>query len=133
MIDVVASFGSDTRPSGQHESRAIVSVCASILGTALLEDSRGAATTKSLSHSDPQISLAAADSIAPYDLTPRESEILVFLSHGATNDEIAAKCGLASGTVKNRLVSIYKKLGVRNRSEASILALRVDRAAMSRR
>lgn len=130
MIDVIASFDSDTRPSGQHESRAIVSVCASILGTALLEDSRGGVATKSLSQNDPQFSNNTVDSIEAYDLTPRESEILVFLSHGATNDEIAQKCGLASGTVKNRLVSIYKKLGVRNRSEASILALSIDQASM---
>ena len=128
MIDVVASFGSDTRPSGQHESRAIVSVCASILGTALLEDSARVTVTNSLNQNDLQFSSTTADSIAAYELTPRETEILEFLSHGATNDEIAANCGLASGTVKNRLVSVYKKLGVRNRSEASILALSIEHA-----
>jgi DNA-binding CsgD family transcriptional regulator len=133
MIDVVASFASDTRPSSQDDSRAIVSVCASILGTALLEDPRGASASKSLNQNDPQFSITAVDSIAEYELTPREAEILAFLSHGATNDEIAANCGLASGTVKNRLVSVYKKLGVRNRSEASILALSFDLASMSKR
>jgi DNA-binding CsgD family transcriptional regulator len=129
-IDVVASFGLDTRPSSQNESRAIVSVCASILGTALLEDSRGLAAANPLNQSDPKFLSTAADSIESYDLTPRETEILAFLSHGATNDEIATNCGLVSGTVKNRLVSIYKKLGVRNRSEASILALSIDQPTM---
>ena len=129
MIDVVASFDSGARPSSQHESRAIVSVCASILGTALLDEYRDAVASKSMNHGDSNFSNSAADSIASYDLTPREAEILAFLSHGATNDEIAANCGLASGTVKNRLVSIYKKLGVRNRSEASILALNLDTRA----
>ncbi|MBT4142831.1 MAG: hypothetical protein HOE50_06790 [Chloroflexi bacterium] len=45
------------------------------------------------------------------------------MSEGATNDEIATRCGITSGSVKNRLVFIYKKLGVRNRSEASIKTL----------
>ena len=89
--------------------------------------------SKSLNQNDPQFSITDVDSIAEYELTPREAEILAFLSHGATNDEIAANCGLASGTVKNRLVSVYKKLGVRNRSEASILALSFDLASMSKR
>jgi DNA-binding CsgD family transcriptional regulator len=115
MIDVVASFDPETRPSSQHESRAIVSVCASILGTELLEDSKEIRAANLLNQNDQQYPNTTAD------LTPRETEILAFLSRGATNDEIAVNCGLASGTVKNRLVSIYKKLGVRNRSEASIL------------
>lgn len=133
MIDVVASFDPETRPSSQHESRAIVSVCASILGTELLEDSKGIRAAKLLNQNDQEFPNTTADSIAAYDLTPRETEILAFLSHGATNDEIAVNCGLASGTVKNRLVSIYKKLGVRNRSEASILALGFDHANMTMR
>jgi DNA-binding CsgD family transcriptional regulator len=123
MIDVVASFDPETRPSSQHESRAIVSVCASILGTELLEDSKEIRAANLLNQNDQQFPNTTADLITAYgyDLTPRETEILAFLFHGATNDEIAVNCGLASGTVKNRLVSICKKLGVRNWSEASIL------------
>jgi DNA-binding CsgD family transcriptional regulator/transcriptional regulator with GAF, ATPase, and Fis domain len=133
MIDVVASFDPETRPSSQHESRAIVSVCASILGTELLKDSSGIRAAKLPNQNDQKFPDTIADSITAYDLTPRETEILAFLSYGATNDEIAVNCGLASGTVKNRLVSIYKKLGVRNRSEASILSLGFDHANMPMR
>jgi DNA-binding CsgD family transcriptional regulator len=58
-----------------------------------------------------------------FGLTARESEILKHLTRGATNDEIAIRCGLTVGTVKNRLVSIYKKLDVRTRNQASLKAL----------
>ena len=40
----------------------------------------------------------------------------------ASNKEIAAKLGLTEQTVKNRLTSLYKRLGVRGRLE---LALRL--------
>ena len=63
------------------------------------------------------------ESLAPQDpgtvrLTPRDLDVLQLLSNGATNAKIAERLGLAEGTVKNRLVAIFKKLDVKNRMEA---------------
>ena len=58
-------------------------------------------------------------------LTPREQEVLAFLTVGKTNREIAAGLGVSVSTVKCHLRSIYEKLGVSNRTEAAIAGLRI--------
>jgi len=57
-------------------------------------------------------------------LTEREKEILSFVAKGATNAEIAQGLSLSEQTVGNRLSGIFKKLGVRNRTEAAICVMR---------
>jgi DNA-binding NarL/FixJ family response regulator len=52
-------------------------------------------------------------------VSAREREVLGILVTGATNDEIASQLGLSPYTVKQHASSIYRKLGVRNRAEAS--------------
>lgn len=56
-------------------------------------------------------------------LTSREQEILAFLTVGMTTAEISAKLYLSQATVKAHLSSIYRKLGVSNRTEAAIVGL----------
>jgi len=51
-------------------------------------------------------------------LTPREDEVLKYLARGLTNKEISAQTHMAVDTVKTHLRSIYRKLGVMNRSQA---------------
>ncbi len=58
-------------------------------------------------------------------LTRREAEILAFLPAGKTNREIAEALSIARRTVATHLSSIYAKLGVSNRAEAAIVALRL--------
>ena len=124
IVDVVASFDSSANLiSAMHELRAVVRVCASILGSSILSEPKSAITIQSQYSSDSQNHRGAEYTSSSFGLTTRESEILSYLSEGATNDEIATRCGITSGSVKNRLVFIYKKLGVRNRSEASIKTL----------
>lgn len=60
----------------------------------------------------------------PY-LTPREKEILAFLTAGKTTREISMELFLSEGTVKAHLTSIYRKLGVSNRTEAALIGLRI--------
>lgn len=57
-----------------------------------------------------------------YDLTPRELEILQFVSKGLRYKSIASKLYLSDGTVRNYASSAYLKLGVRNREEAVLKA-----------
>lgn len=56
-------------------------------------------------------------------LTEREKEILSFVIKGATNREIAQELLLSEQTIKNRLSAIFRKLGVRNRTEAALYAI----------
>lgn len=52
-------------------------------------------------------------------LSPREKQIAGMVVLGFTNGEIAGKLHVAETTVKSHLTSIFRKLGVRSRSEAS--------------
>lgn len=58
------------------------------------------------------------------DLTDREKEILKLVSHGMTNADIAQTLFLSEGTVRNYVSSILEKLGVDDRTQAAVLALR---------
>ncbi|TAK76780.1 MAG: response regulator transcription factor [Aquabacterium sp.] len=55
-------------------------------------------------------------------LTPRESEVLTYLSKGFTIKEIANLMGIKWFTVNDHIKSIYKKLNVSSRAEAAVLA-----------
>jgi DNA-binding NarL/FixJ family response regulator len=57
-------------------------------------------------------------------LTQRESEILSFVVNGLSNRAIAAKLVIGDETVKSHLSSIYRKLGVSDRTGAVATALR---------
>jgi DNA-binding NarL/FixJ family response regulator len=52
-------------------------------------------------------------------LSEREQDVLALLASGATNREIAAELHLSTEAIKKHASAIYRKLGVRNRTEAS--------------
>ena len=52
-------------------------------------------------------------------LTERQREVLALMSTGATNREIAAVMHVGPETVKKHAEAVYRKLGVRNRTEAA--------------
>lgn len=57
-------------------------------------------------------------------LSPREMEILQFVTHGLSNKEIATRLRISQQTVKNHMTSILKKLNVQDRTQAAVTALR---------
>jgi DNA-binding CsgD family transcriptional regulator len=62
------------------------------------------------------------DPLVVEELTDREREVLVLLSTGRTNGELARDLYIAVGTVKSHVNSICRKLGARNRTEAVMRA-----------
>ncbi len=62
--------------------------------------------------------------IAEEELSPREQQVLQFLTQGLTNKQIASQLGIAEDTVKSHLKSILGKLHLSNRVEAATLALK---------
>jgi DNA-binding NarL/FixJ family response regulator len=57
-------------------------------------------------------------------LSPREVEILGYVSQGLSNKEIASILAISDQTVKNNITSILRKLHVNDRTQAVIYALR---------
>ena len=57
-------------------------------------------------------------------LSPREVEILGYVSQGLSNKEIASILTISDQTVKNNITSILRKLQVNDRTQAVIYALR---------
>jgi DNA-binding CsgD family transcriptional regulator len=57
-------------------------------------------------------------------LSPRELEVLELTARGLTNSEVGRQLDLSVHGVKFHLASIYRKLGVSNRTEAAALFFR---------
>lgn len=57
-------------------------------------------------------------------LTKREIEVLELLSEGLLNKEIAYKLDISEKTVKNHISNIFKKIGVSDRTQAAVYAIK---------
>ncbi|MFM8322981.1 MAG: response regulator [Chloroflexota bacterium] len=57
-------------------------------------------------------------------LSERELDVLRLLAQGLTNAEIAERLFLTRGTVRNYISAILSKLGVEDRTQAALIALR---------
>ena len=60
-------------------------------------------------------------------LTGREREVLAVIAKGRSNREIARVLGVAEKTVKTHVSSVLAKLGVQDRTQAALLAVREER------
>jgi NarL family two-component system response regulator LiaR len=69
--------------------------------------------------------LAAEDGQEPLDrLTPREREVLVLIGRGFSNKRIANELELSEKTVKTHVGHMLAKLGVTDRTQAAVVAVR---------
>lgn len=58
------------------------------------------------------------------NLTRREKDVLALLVRGNSNKDMADQLFISEKTVKNHLTSIFKKLGVKDRTQAAVFALK---------
>ncbi|MEW9702120.1 response regulator [Paenibacillus sp. SI8] len=70
---------------------------------------------------DPEAKTSAEEPVRTdaYGLSEREVQVLHCIADGLSNKEIAEKLYLSEGTVKNYISSIYSKMDVRDRIQAS--------------
>jgi DNA-binding NarL/FixJ family response regulator len=72
----------------------------------------------------PRIALdRLAERMPAVELTPRESEVLVCITQGRSNREIAEELRIADKTVRIHVSSVLDKMGARDRTQATIYAL----------
>ena len=72
----------------------------------------------------PEISRQLAEDPPVPMLTQRQTEILLSITRGLTNSDIAKQFGIREDSVKEHTSTIFAKLGASNRSEAVAIALR---------
>lgn len=91
-------------------------------------------TVAGRTHVDPSVASKLFDHVARggdvppgsliASLSEREREVLGLLAQGLSNPAIAKKLFLSEGTVRNYLTVVYEKLGVSDRTQAAVLAVR---------
>ena len=62
-------------------------------------------------------------------LTPQQFRVLDMLADGLLNKQIAAELDVSEATVKAHVTAIFRKLGVRSRTQAAIAARRIESTA----
>ncbi len=72
----------------------------------------------------PQVAARLLDELTEDPLTPREREVLVLIGRGMPNKLIARELSLSEKTVKAHVSSILAKLGVTDRTQAALYAVR---------
>lgn len=72
----------------------------------------------------PHIAQQLMDRVARSPLSARELEILQLVARGLKNREIANRLYISENTVRNHVISCLEKLGVRDRTEATAVAIR---------
>jgi DNA-binding NarL/FixJ family response regulator len=87
---------------------------------------RGPTTANASAHPDGAQPPEARESLHEFGLTGRQIEVLSLAAQGKSNPAIARHLGIVEGTVKLHMSAIFKALEVRNRSEAVLLASRLQ-------
>jgi DNA-binding NarL/FixJ family response regulator len=59
-------------------------------------------------------------------LTPRQQEVVDMMMRGHSNKKIALEIGIAEATIKMHATSIFKRLGVSNRTEAALMIQKIE-------
>jgi NarL family two-component system response regulator LiaR len=82
---------------------------------------------------DPVVAARLVESLSREDdplerLTPREREVLVLIARGFPNKLIARELGVSEKTVKTHVGHVLAKLGVLDRTQAAVLAVRAGLA-----
>lgn len=95
----------------------------------LIQAIRAAAQGRATLHAEAQQHLmrqiVPLDAPTPFDaLTSRELEVLRLIAAGRSNKAIAKALGLTLGTVKGHVSHLLDKLGVQDRTQAALLAVR---------
>ena len=72
----------------------------------------------------PQVAARLLEELTEDPLTPREREVLVLIGRGMPNKLIARELSLSEKTVKAHVSSILAKLGVTDRTQAALYAVR---------
>lgn len=78
-------------------------------------------------HSASVYDQSGIEAFASLKLTPREAEVLLWISQGKSNHDIGVILGASTGTICKHVEHILSKLNVENRTSAAVVALEASR------
>ena len=129
-VIVLTSFAEDERLLPAIQAGAAGYLLKNVAPTELARAVRAAHAGEALL--DPVIAARLVDAIAqpPGEpaaerLTAREQEVLALIAHGFSNKRIARELGIAEKTVKTHVGHVLAKLGVTDRTQAAVHAVRM--------
>jgi DNA-binding NarL/FixJ family response regulator len=129
QVIVLTSFVDDQHVRAAIQAGAIGYLLKDVLKPDLLHAIRSGARGAPTLHPEAQAHLmrqvAAVEAPSPLDgLTGRERDVLRLIGSGCSNREIAAELRLTEGTVKGYVSAVIGKLGVADRTQAALIAVR---------
>jgi DNA-binding CsgD family transcriptional regulator len=77
-----------------------------------------------------QTEQSSLEALASLALTPREAEVLFWISQGKSNHDIGIILGAKTGTIYKHVEHIFGKLNVENRTAAAVIALETSRSGV---
>jgi DNA-binding NarL/FixJ family response regulator len=119
MRDVIEFGASGFLPKSSPVGEIGAAVAAILAGGIWLPEAASAAY---LDESENDLAVGIAE------LTPQQRRVLMLLTDGKSNKQIAFELAVTEATVKAHLSQIFRKLGVRSRTQAVISARRLTRA-----
>lgn len=137
QILVLTSFADDHKVREAIEAGAIGYLLKDVLKADLLRAIQAAAQGKPTLHPEAQsylmrqVSAPAAPPIKS-NLTDRELDVLRLIASGQSNKEIAVTLHLTEGTIKGYVSAILAKLGVADRTQAALYAVKHGLAGSGR-
>jgi len=119
---VLTSFIDDDRLFGVLRAGAAGYLLKDVQPQELVEAIRTVHDGGALLH--PKVAARLLEELAVDPLTPREREVLLLIGRGMANKVIARELSLSEKTVKAHVSSILAKLGVNDRTQAALYAVR---------
>ena len=128
-VIVLTSFGDDDRLLPAIQAGAAGYLLKNVQPKELARAVRAAHNGEALL--DPSVAARLVEAIAQPageeprdDLTPRERQVLELIGQGLSNKRIALELGVSEKTVKTHVGHVLAKLGVTDRTQAALLAVR---------
>jgi NarL family two-component system response regulator LiaR len=129
QVLVLTSFGDNQRVHDAIQAGAIGYLLKDVLKVDLLQAIRAAVQGQPTLHPEAQRQLMRQVTTPTtrsrvHELTPRERGVLQLIVRGQSNKEIAATLQVTEGTVKGHVSVILSKLGVADRTQAALYAVK---------
>jgi DNA-binding NarL/FixJ family response regulator len=129
QVVVLTNFASDQTVRDAIANGAVGYLLKDVHKTELLQAIRNAQQGRPSLHPEAQRHLMRRVSAAPErhpadELTPREKSVLELIARGRSNKQIASELQLTEGTVKGYVSAVLEKLGVDDRTQAALYAVK---------